>query len=221
MAQKEKGGTKLILEILPYGSLASNAIQIQRQLSVSVYCVREEKMKILFEENFFEKDIFEELRDEVPWVNRDAPRDECFMSLDTTLSYSYGKMNRKYSAVPMHPQVLEIMERLNSRFNSSYNVCVLNYYQSERQHLGWHADDSPEQDLTHPIAVVSFGAERFLYTKQKAYKGIVPNEDKFFLTKGSLFIMPGGYQDDHYHKIPKHDKVCGGRISLTFRKLDR
>jgi alkylated DNA repair dioxygenase AlkB len=52
----------------------------------------------------------------------------------------------------------------------------------------------------------------------KGIKGDIPDEDKFLLENGSLFIMPAGYQKDHVHKIPKHDRVCGGRISLTFRK---
>ncbi len=173
------------------------------------------------------QDLFEELRQNVPWTNRSSPRDECFMALDTSLSYSYGNNNslrealHTYHAVPMHPAVLRILERLNAEFGCQYNVCVLNYYQGQHQHLGWHADDSPEQDLSHPIAVVSFGAERYIYVKEKSFKGNIPEEDKFLLTKGSVFIMPGGYQDNHFHKIPKHSEPCGGRISLTFRKLDR
>jgi alkylated DNA repair dioxygenase AlkB len=184
-------------------------------------------MKIHFQKDYFPENLFEVLREEVPWVNRDAPRDECFMSVDTSLTYSYGNNNElrealhTYRAVPMHPKVLEILEKLNKDFGTSYNVCVLNYYKSEKQHLGWHADDSPEQDLDHPIAVVSFGAERYIYTKRKDFKGNIPDSDKYFLTNGSLFVMPGGYQKDHFHKIPKHDQPCGGRISMTFRKLDR
>jgi|TARA_R100000656_G_scaffold104176_4_gene76422 alkylated DNA repair dioxygenase AlkB len=149
------------------------------------------------------------------------------MATDTSLTYSYGNNNairearHTYNAVEMHPEVLRLMERMNEEFGTEYNVCVLNYYQGPHQHLGWHADDSPEQDLQHPIAVVSFGAERYIYVKEKSYKGIVPDENKFLLTRGSLFVMPGGYQDGHYHKIPKHHTSCGGRISLTFRKLDK
>ena len=82
-------------------------------------------------------------------------------------------------------------------------------------------NDSPEQDQLHPIAVVSFGAERELWVKPQAYKGPIPPEDRYLLTQGSLFVMPPGYQDTHYHKIPKCSWVCGQRISLTYRKLDR
>lgn len=185
------------------------------------------ELMITFKKNYIEESLFDTLREEVPWVNRDAPRDECFMAVDTELTYSYGNNNdvrealHTYNAVPMHPKVLEMMKKLNKDFGCEYNVCVLNYYKSEKQHLGWHADDSPEQDLSHPIAVISFGAERYIYVKEKTFKGNIPDEDKFFLSNGSVFIMPGGYQDGHFHKIPKHDKPCGGRVSLTFRKLDR
>jgi alkylated DNA repair dioxygenase AlkB len=184
-------------------------------------------MSILFVEKYIQEDLFDLLREEVPWVNRQAPRDECFMAIDAGLTYSYGNNNdvrealHTYAAVPMHPKVQEIMEKLNHDFNCSHNVCVLNYYKSEKEHLGWHADDSPEQDLMHPIAVISFGAERYIYTKLQEYKGTIPDSDKFLLTNGALFVMPGGYQDNHFHKIPKHSAPCGGRISFTFRKLDR
>jgi len=182
----------------------------------------------LFVPDFVHNDLFPDLRDEVAWVNRDAPRDECFMAAPGAPTvYSYGNNNERrealhtYHAVDMHPLVLALLQRLNAEFRTTYNVCVLNYYKSERQHLGWHADNSPEQDLAHPIAVIAFGAERYIWVKEKSSKGPTPDSDKYLMTSGSLFIMPGGYQDTHFHRIPKHDRVCGGRISLTFRKLDR
>lgn len=165
-------------------------------------------------------DIYEILRTQVAWVNRDAPRDECFMALEDA-TYTYGKSGfaRTYNSVPFHISVQAIMNRLNKDNNSKYNVCFLNYYKDEKQHLGWHSDDSPEMDINHPIAVVSFGAERYIWTKHKDAKGEVPEEDRYLLTDGSLFIMPEGYQKDYMHRIPKNDRPCGGRISLTFRKF--
>jgi len=50
-------------------------------------------------------------------------------------------------------------------------------------------------------------------------KGAVPPEDRYLLERGSIFIMPPGFQDVMYHRIPKHPKPCGWRISLTFRKF--
>lgn len=92
------------------------------------------------------------------------------------------------------------------------------YYKDEHQHLGWHSDDSPEMDMDHPISVVSCGEPRFIYVKERYYKGEVPDENKYLLTNGSLFIMPSGYQKDHLHKIPRGGHSMEGRISLTFRK---
>ena len=182
----------------------------------------------IFIPKYVSEDLFPVLRDEVPWVNRNSPRDECFMSAPgAPRTYSYGNNNERrlkqhtYHAVDMTPPLLALMGRLNEEFKTSYNVVVLNYYKDERQHLGWHADDSPEQDLDHPIAVLAFGAERYIWVKEKGYKGDTPDSDKYLMTKGSLFIMPGGYQNDHQHRIPKHDRKCDGRISLTYRKLVR
>ena len=147
--------------------------------------------------------MYERLRAEVPWVNRDAPRDECFMAAPgAPRTYSYGNNNERrralhaYAAVDMHPAVLELMEKLNRDYGTAYNVCVLNYYKDRHQHLGWHADDSPEQDPAHPIAVIAFGAARYLYVKEREAKGKVPSDNMYEMVPGALFIMPGGVPAD-------------------------
>lgn len=185
-------------------------------------------MKVELIPGYVPEDLYERLREEVPWENRESPRDECFMALDgAPQTYSYGNDNQRrdalhtYRAVPMHPAVYAILNRLNREFGTAYNVCVLNYYKDRHQHLGWHADDSPEQDPEHPIAVVAFGAARYLFVKERGAKGEVPPEDRYLMTPGSLFVMPAGYQETHLHRIPKHDRECGGRISLTYRRLVR
>lgn len=174
----------------------------------------------------FSEDYFDVLRAEAPWERiPNTPRSECFMAVDTTLTYSYGNDNQRrtrvYVAKPMHPVARALMDRINAERGCAYNVCVGNLYADEHDHLGWHADDSPEQDAAHPIAVVSFGAERFIWVKPRGAKGDVPTEDRFLLTVGSLFVMPPGFQETMLHRIPKHDRPCGPRLSLTYRKLDR
>ncbi len=176
-------------------------------------------MKAIYIGEYVKEKMFDRLLNEVAWANKEAPRDECFMALES-LEYTYGKgFTRTYTSLDMHVEVLNIMNKMNTEMGTEYNVCFLNYYKSEREHLGWHADDSPEMDETHPIGVVSFGAERYIWTKNKDYRGNIPDEDKYLLGDGSLFIMPAGFQKDNLHKIPKNDKPCGGRISLTFRKF--
>ena len=172
-----------------------------------------------FTENYPLSTVFSETE----WDVRAGNRLESFQALDTSLTYSYGsgKSVRTYTASPMHEVVRSYLNELNAKFGTAYNVCVLNYYADQKNSLGWHADDSPEQDPNHPICVLSFGAERYIFVKENGSKGVVPPEDRYFLKHGSCFIMPPGFQETHQHKIPRHDRECEPRMSMTFRKLDR
>ncbi len=109
-----------------------------------------------------------------------------------------------------------MMDKLNREFGTNYDVCFLNRYDEQKHQLGWHADIGVES--THPIAVISFGAEREIHWKHKDYKGPLPPEQKVRLASGSLFTMPAGFQENYLHKIPRSDRACGVRVSLTFRK---
>ena len=96
----------------------------------------------------------------------------------------------------------------------AFEVCFLNGYEDQKDHLGWHADDSPEMDDARPIGIISLGAEREIW--------FCPQDDKAAVTRiklehGSLCLMLPGMQDTHFHRIPKAGFVCGERISLTFR----
>jgi len=178
-------------------------------------------MKPIYDNKFMTEELYSRLMLEIPWVNRDAPRDECFMA-DELMDYTYGeKIARTYTSVPICDMVSDIMKKLNEKYSCSYDICFLNFYKSEKEHLGWHADDSPEMDQTHPIASVSFGAEREIWVKEMGTKGTIPEEDRYKLENGSAFIMPAGFQEKFLHRIPKCDRPCGGRVSLTFRKYKR
>lgn len=178
---------------------------------------------------------------DVPWINRDgAPRDECFMSLKTD-SYTYGSGagERTYAPVPFTPLMKAILGTVQDITDVQYEVCFLNKYDDERKHLGWHADDSPSIDHRAGIAIVSFGAERDIWFRENkwfddedqlrlagpsiqeaAIRGKAARVvDKVRLPHGSLLMMPAGFQQTHMHRIPKHDRKCGVRVSLTFRKL--
>lgn len=160
------------------------------------------------------------LTETVPWVAVKALRKECFMS-DVPRKYSYdGPQGHVYDSVPFTDDVFDIMRVINQVHDSNLNVCFLNYYENEKNGLGFHADNSHPIDHNEPIAVVSYGAERDIWWKPQDFKGEIPNEWKQNLGNGSLFIMPPGMQSTHYHKIPKHDRPCGPRISLTFRRYD-
>lgn len=152
------------------------------------------------------------------WLSVTEARKEYFMS-DVPRSYTYGSGvgARTYSSRPYSLTVGAIQDLLN-KDGLSYNVCFLNRYDTPQNQLGWHADDSPEMDPSHPIAVVSFGAEREIFWKPIEHKGEIPPEWRRRLEHGSLFVMPAGFQDLYLHRIPKSDRACGIRISLTFRR---
>lgn len=153
------------------------------------------------------------------WLDVTEARREYFMS-QTPRSYIYGKGKgeREYHSKEFNGIVAKIMSELNGNKAAQYNVCFLNRYDSQKHQLGWHADDSPNMDLEHSIAVVSFGEIREIWWRLQTASGVVPLENRQKLGNGSLFIMPGGFQSLYHHRIPKSDRVCGTRISLTFRK---
>lgn len=176
-------------------------------------------MKPDYIKNFIvDETVFNSLLNELNWLSVTDARKEYFMASEK-IAYTYGKgINaRQYFSEEYHPLVKSIEDKINSEFGTSYNVCFLNRYDNDKNQLGWHADDSPEMNTNHPICVISFGAEREIWWKDKDYKGVIPIENRQLLEHGSLFIMPAHFQENNLHKIPKNDKPCTTRISLTFR----
>lgn len=165
------------------------------------------------------------LSTELDWERRsDAPRSEYYCN-DTIEPYTYGKGRgrRTYEVRPWHETILAIRYALEAKCACTFDTCFLNRYLDQRDHLGWHADDSPEMDDARPIVSVSLGAEREIWIRPKRALSALPPEQadnaiqKFKLGCGSAFIMPPSFQDLFMHSIPKASFVCGERISLTFR----
>jgi alkylated DNA repair dioxygenase AlkB len=186
-------------------------------------------------------DAFTRLRDELEWERRgDAPRCEYYCN-DTPKPYVYGrdKGRRLYEPRPYHPVILAIRTALENLAGAVFDVCFLNRYLNQSDHLGWHADDSPEMDDARPVASVSLGVEREIWFRTKPVPGLrggeqdhvvydqaqTPSGDlvlvasiqKLVLGHGSLCLMAPGMQDAWQHRIPKASRQCGERISLTFR----
>lgn len=164
--------------------------------------------------------ILDEVKN-LDWLTERSARKEYFMSTKDR-EYSYGNRHEgdtNYRSKPFTFLVHEFMEFLNETRNAEFNVCFLNRYENEQQHLGWHADEFPGMREDQSIAVLSLGAEREIWWKEKSFKGVIPSENKQLLEHGSVWIMPAGFQDVYFHKIPKHGQPCGMRISLTFRSF--
>jgi alkylated DNA repair dioxygenase AlkB len=174
---------------------------------------------LIYIDKLVDEDLIDRLVKEVEWIDETKMRRECFMA-DFDVEYTYLDYSGAptYKAKPLHPIVNSILEKVNDKLGTSLDICFLNLYMESRNGLGWHADDSHSIDHNEGIAVVSFGAEREIWWKVKGEKGLVPEENRKLLENGSLFYMPPGFQDTHLHRIPKHDRECGPRVSLTFRK---
>lgn len=161
---------------------------------------------------------FETLWETFPWVKRGStPRIEAFFADKPTL-YTYGKGAgvRTYESSVWHGDTLAIRSRLARDFGVEFDVCFANGYANQTDHLGWHADDSPEVDGARPIAIVSFGVAREIWFCEI---GKTHEVEKLVLEPGSLCLMKPGMQKTHWHRIPKAGFTCGRRISLTYRGL--
>ncbi|ABM97069.1 alpha-ketoglutarate-dependent dioxygenase AlkB [Methylibium petroleiphilum] len=160
--------------------------------------------------------LFNTLWSELDWERRGStPRREFYCN-DVAVPYTYGSGAgvREYLPKEWHPALSAVKAAVESRVGAAMEVCFLNGYEDARDHLGWHADDSPEMDDERPIAIVTVGAEREIWFR--------PNSDtlsveKLLLESGSLCVMKPGMQDTHMHRIPKAGFICGPRISMTFR----
>ncbi len=162
--------------------------------------------------------VFYALLNELAWVHagETVPRKEYYVH-DKGLEYTYGmgKFARTYHSQPTHRDIEMIRSKLKDALDVEFDVVFLNLYENERHHLGWHADDSPEMSDDHPIVTVSLGAEREIWFRANGGADIT----KLMLQDGSACVMMPGMQDTHQHRIPKCDRQCGPRISLTFRKF--
>ena len=182
------------------------------------------EVPITYVKNFISNpdEIFKSLWNELKWKKIDeVPRLE-YYSNDNDVPYSYGvpEFLRTYNPQPWHPDMVKIKQMLNTTQNTSFNVCFINAYRDLKDQLGWHADDSPEMDHSKPIAIVSLGAERDIWFKEKDKNNEKENITKLRLGNGSLCLMHPKMQLSHLHRIPKCDnQSIGKRISLTFREF--
>lgn len=186
-------------------------------------------------------EMFHTLWNELAWVRTTLPRREYYWNADG-LPYTYGKGNnaKTYQSQYLHPIISQLRDYLLEKTGTNFNVCFLNGYENSKDHLGWHSDDSPEMDNDSAIAIISLGADReiwfrpndlhvesilileygdgimdidLLHQRRKLHK----SPYKLLLGNGSLCLMLPNMQQTHQHRIPKCDRDCGPRISLTFR----
>ena len=162
-------------------------------------------------------EVLASLVNDLAWVKRgNTPRLEYYINkFGVPYTYGVGDYAREYAAQPNHPIIEDIEKMLQDECGVPFEVCFLNRYENQSDHLGWHADDSPEMDDNRPIAIISLGVEREIWFRPNGTGNDAVTKLK--LGHGSLCLMPAGMQDTHQHRIPKASFMCGRRISLTYR----
>lgn len=137
---------------------------------------------------------------------------------DTLSSYHYSGHTRH--SVAWSPEVVELKQKIEKKLAeqgliTQFNACLLNYYPSGEDGLGYHADNESELGYQPIIASMSLGAERKFVFKHRTTKAKV----EIRLRAGQLIVMAGDTQQYWLHSLPKTKKVSEGRINLTFRTI--
>ncbi len=139
-----------------------------------------------------------------------------WMGNDNT-SYHYSGHTRQ--SVPWSNSVFHVKQYVerqlaNTGIEADFNSCLLNYYPSGAEGMGYHADDEKELGVQPIIASLSLGATRKFVLKHKKTQDKV----ELYLESGQLIVMHGDTQTFWKHSITKTTKANEGRISLTFRR---
>lgn len=170
--------------------------------------------------------LYNELLNDLPWQ---ADRVTLFGKTHVTtrkivwmgepgMSYYYSGHSRQ--ALPWSDQVFHVKQSIEQQLAkiniaANFNSCLLNYYPTGNDGMGYHADDEKELGPNPVIAAVSLGATRKFVLKHKKTQDKV----ELHLESGQLIVMSGATQRYWKHTVTKTKTVATGRISLTFRHM--
>jgi alkylated DNA repair dioxygenase AlkB len=157
-------------------------------------------------------DVFERLRDDVPWIAErrqmydrvvDVPRLLCF--------YDEGE------PLP-HPQLDHARGMLSTHYRSElgepFRSSGLCFYRDGDDSVAWHGDTIGRgARVDTMVAILSVGAPRPLLLRPRGGG----RAQRYPLGHGDLIVMGGSCQRTWEHAIPKTTKPVGPRISIQFR----
>lgn len=114
---------------------------------------------------------------------------------DEGSSYTYSGHSRKaiaWSTAVFHVKQLVEQRLLDIGIEVEFNTCLLNYYPTGADGMGYHADDEKELGYQPIIASLSLGATRKFVFKHKT----ITHKDKpvkieLYLESGQLIFMHG------------------------------
>lgn len=132
---------------------------------------------------------------------------------DEPYTYGYSGLTRKAKSWPIALRNLKL--DVESTCDFSFNSCLVNYYPSGNDGMGYHADNEKELGVNPVIASVSLGCERVFNFKHNSTGKLI----KINLPIGSLLLMKGETQQFWKHSLPKTTIIKKPRINLTFRNI--
>lgn len=135
---------------------------------------------------------------------------------DSTYQYSgHSRQALAWTDTVQHLKHYVEQQLFNIGIHTNFNSCLLNYYPSGDDGMGYHADDEKELGHQPVIASLSLGATRKFVLKHKKTQEKV----ELSLESGQLIVMHGDTQKFWKHTVTKTKTVLDGRVSLTFRKM--
>ena len=160
-------------------------------------------------ENFVDdaERLFDALERDVDWERSMSAR----YTASFGVPYNYAQM--VYPALPMHPLLVPVVDKLEATLNIRFNNCLLNFYFNERSKMGFHSDATEDLVPGTGIAIVSLGEPRDLYFRRRDDPEV---RATVALAPGSMLFMGIGVQHEWVHEIKKK-KGAQKRISLTWR----
>lgn len=129
------------------------------------------------------------------------------------MQYTYSGITK--TALPFTPLILELKTKIEKLSADTFNSCLLNFYHSGAEGMGYHSDDEADLKEDACIASLSFGAKRKFVFKHKYSNEKV----EILLENGSLLLMKDQTQRFWKHRLPEALKVKEPRINLTFRTI--
>lgn len=154
-------------------------------------------------------DLHPEEYPKIKIFNRDINTPRWFQNYGHTYRFS----NTNHYALPVPEMLQPYLDYVNIRepkFN--YNGILINWYKDGGHYIGRHRDNERDLISDAPIYCFSFGQERRFIIDR-------PPDEKYEyrLPNNSLIIMGGECQKYYKHSIPKTNKECTSRISITIR----
>jgi alkylated DNA repair dioxygenase AlkB len=165
--------------------------------------------EIELEDNFYSdhESLFRTLLTSIEWDNRMAAR----RTASFGRPYNYSQID--YPELPIPIELHPLLESLYARLGINFNNCLLNFYETGDNTMGFHSDDTTGLIAGTGVAIVSLGSVRDITYRSKSQPEL---QRSYPLKPGSLLYMDDGVQEDWVHAI-KRQKDAGPRISLTWR----